>query len=77
MSHTPSQPAWFSMHGAAKYTGFSLSTIRKAIRLSALPAHRVGLGGGRRESVRIRHEDLDAWITGANQSPNQILNPTK
>jgi excisionase family DNA binding protein len=58
-------PGWFSIPGAARYTGFSEPTIRKAIDLGKLPKGKVDLEGtGKKPSVRIKREHLDAWIEG-------------
>jgi len=63
-------PGWFSIDGAAIYTGFSVATIRKAID-QGLPAYRLTLGSeSLRVMVRIRRETLDAWIE-AGSIPNE------
>lgn len=56
------EQAWFSLRDAARYTGFSVSSIRKAVALGHLPKKTVPLSG--QKSVRIRREHLDAWIEG-------------
>jgi len=70
MSHAPITPGWFSIDGAATYTGFSHMTIRKAIA-QGLPASRLTIGEkSMREMVRIKRETLDAWIE-AGTIPNE------
>ncbi|HEY8961686.1 MAG TPA: helix-turn-helix domain-containing protein [Luteolibacter sp.] len=59
---SPIQPGWFSIPGAAKYTGFSVTTIRTAIKLGRFPFHQVPVSG--QKSIRIKREHLDAWIEG-------------
>ena len=56
-------PGWFSIAGAAAYTGLSESSIRKAIDLAHFPARRVAVAeGSNLPLVRIARADLDAWI---------------
>ena len=58
-------PGWFSIPGAAAYTGFSVMSIRTAIELKKFPANSVALtGAGKKQNIRIRREDLDQWIQG-------------
>jgi len=58
-------PGWFSLKGAAVYTGFSVTSIRAAIEAGKFPVRRVEItGSGGKDSVRIRREHLDAWIEG-------------
>jgi hypothetical protein len=55
-------PGWFSIKGAAIYTGFSIPTIRKALG-NGLPASRMKItADSAQEMIRIRREDLDGWI---------------
>ncbi len=62
------QPDWFSIPDACRYTGFSETTIRAAIKAGKFTAYRVEItGAGRKENVRIRRESLDAWIEGQEQ----------
>lgn len=56
------EQGWFSIAGAARYTGFSVSTIRTAIKLGKLPEKKVTVSG--QKSVRLKRADLDAWIEG-------------
>jgi predicted DNA-binding transcriptional regulator AlpA len=64
-------PGWFSIPGAMRYTGFSEASIRDAMKLKLFPVHRVEIHGkGRKQNIRIRREDLDAWITS---TPSQSL----
>jgi len=59
------EPGWFSLAGAAIYTGFSDKALSTAIELGKFPASEVSITGtGARPSVRIRREHLDAWIEG-------------
>ena len=51
---------WFSIQGAAYYTGFSLSSIEKALRLNLFKSRKVKIEGT--HSRRIKREWLDAWI---------------
>ena len=68
MSVKQIQPGWFSIPGACRYTGFSETTIRAAIKAGKFPAYRVEItGAGRKENIRIRRESLDAWIEGQEQ----------
>ena len=58
-------PGWYSLKGAAVYTGFSDWTIRAAMGAGRLPVQRVAItGSGAKDAVRIRREHLDAWIEG-------------
>lgn len=57
------KPGWFSVEGAAQYTGFSTSTIEKGVRTKQLTSRAVKVGGSR-ISRRIKREWLDAWIEG-------------
>ena len=61
-------PGWFSIRGAAEYTGFSVTSIRAAIDLGKFPTREVQLLGDKKTkpNIRIRREDLDAWIQGTN-----------
>ncbi len=62
-SHVPLQ--WLSIPQAARYTGFTTPTVRAAISNGLLKARRVQPSGpGTRASVRIKRDDLDAWIEG-------------
>lgn len=56
------QPGWFSIRGAAVYTGFSESAIRNAAKEGRFPVARVSVRGA--PEPRIRREHLDAWIEG-------------
>jgi hypothetical protein len=59
------EPGWYSLRGAAAYTGFSDKAIRTAVSLGKLPASPVSITGtGKSPSVRIKREHLDAWIEG-------------
>lgn len=60
---TKIQPGWFSIRGAAEYTGFSVTAIRTAIEKNKFPVKRVAItGSGAKDSVRIKREHLDEWI---------------
>lgn len=63
------EQGWFSIRDAARYTGFSVSSIRTALKLGKLPKREVALSG--QKSVRIRREHLDAWIEGKPSTPPQ------
>ncbi len=57
------QPGWFSLRGAALYTGFSVTAIRDAMKSNKFPVRRVNISGsGAMTSARIKREDLDAWL---------------
>ena len=59
------KPGWFSLEGAAIYTGFSVSSIRAAMEENKFPVKRVTIRGtGIKNSSRIKREHLDAWIEG-------------
>lgn len=62
-------PGWYSIDGAAIYTGFSVASIRRAIS-QGLPVSRMTIGNSPREMVRIKRETLDAWIE-AGSIPNE------
>lgn len=63
MSVSNIQPGWFSMRGAAQYTGFTDRSIRTAIESGQLPHSKMSItGNGRRPAIRIRREHLDEWI---------------
>jgi excisionase family DNA binding protein len=47
------------LHDAAAYAGVSESTILRAARRGKLRAYKVGV------LWRLRHADLDAWITAS------------
>lgn len=57
-------PGWFSIRGAALYTGFSVTAIRTAMSKGRFPFHQVEISGGPTKETRIRRDDLDAWIQG-------------
>lgn len=58
-------PGWFSLEGAATYTGFSITSIRAAAAAEKFPVKRVVIrGNGAKDSARIKREHLDAWIEG-------------
>ncbi len=60
------EPGWFSIRGAAIYTGFSVTAIREAMKQNEFPVRRVTItGSGSATSARIKREDLDAWIESA------------
>jgi hypothetical protein len=62
---TKIQPGWFSIRGAAEYTGFSVTAIRTAMGAGKFPVKRVPItGSGAKDSARIKREHLDAWIEG-------------
>jgi excisionase family DNA binding protein len=66
------KPGWFSIEGAAIYTGFSVPAIRTAISAGTLPSYRVTVKAeSRKPSVRIRREDLDRWIFGPTATDRQ------
>lgn len=63
-------PGWFSIEGAAAYTGFSSRSIRSAIKHRLFPYQSVSVTpGSRQQQTRIRREDLDAWIEGRSSAP--------
>lgn len=63
-------PGWFSLKGAAVYTGFSVTALRTALELEKFPARRVAItGSGAKDAVRIKREHLDAWIEGREIPP--------
>lgn len=62
-------PAWFSVKGAAAYTGFSVSSIEAAIREDRFPSRLVKIKGVAK-ARRIKREDLDAWIIGEAAEPS-------
>lgn len=63
--NTHIKPAWLSIPQCAIRSGFTSPTIRKAIKLGVLPHRKIRLDGPQsRASVRVRVEDLDAWIEG-------------
>jgi hypothetical protein len=65
MAQTKIDPGWFSIRGAAEYTGFSVTAIRTAIKEDKFPVSRVTItGSGAKDSARIKKEHLDAWIEG-------------
>lgn len=57
-------PGWYSIAGAAAYTGFSIMSIRRAIALDKFPIREVHLAGKKhsKPNIRIARSDLDAWI---------------
>jgi len=59
-------PGWFSIEGAAIYTGFSVPSIRAAMENKKFPARRVPVtkSDAESKSVRIKRDHLDAWIEG-------------
>lgn len=58
-------PGWYSLRGAAIYTGFHESSIRTAMEAGRFPVfHPEVSPGSRKSSPRIKREDLDAWIEG-------------
>lgn len=60
------EPGWFSLRGAALYTGFSVTAIRKAMAQDKFPVRRVSItGSGSATSARIKREHLDAWLESA------------
>ena len=61
------QPGWFSLKGAAQYTGFSAKSISRAIKAGKLAAREVQVTGTQPQK-RIRRADLDAWIEGGPRS---------
>lgn len=70
MSALHIQPGWFSIPGAARYTGFSISAIRTAIDGGKLPKRVVAVKeGSSKPSIRIKREDLDTWIIGDTTAP--------
>lgn len=73
MSVNSIQPGWYSIEGAATYTGFSVSSIRTAIDEKLFPAKRVKLAGkGSKPNVRIRREHLDRWIEEGPFTPKEV-----
>lgn len=65
MSTRTIQPGWFSIPGACRYTGFSEPSIRAAISRGLLTAREVTISGkGDKPSVRLKREEIDAWIEG-------------
>lgn len=67
------QPGWYSLRGAALYTGFSVTAIRSAMKQGKFPVHRVSISGtGSMTSARIKREHLDAWIES---SPLEVAAP--
>lgn len=65
MARTYIEPGWFSIRGAADYTGFSVTAIRTAMASNKFPVMRVPItGSGAKDSARIKREHLDAWIEG-------------
>ena len=60
------EPGWYSLRGAALYTGFSVTAIREAMKLGKFPVRRVAISGsGSATSARIKREHLDAWLESA------------
>ena len=57
-------PGWFSIRGAAIYTGFSVRSIRLAMEKKRFPVKKVKVSDGPTKETRIAREDLDAWIRG-------------
>lgn len=56
-------PGWFSLEGASVYTGFSITSIRKAMEAGAFEVRSVTItGSGTKDNARIKREHLDAWI---------------
>ncbi len=55
-------PAFMSVETAARYTDLSPSMIRKLLH-QGLPSIRIG------RAVRIRMQDLDAWLTRQGAAP--------
>ena len=55
-------PAFMSVETAARYTDLSPSMVRKLMR-QGLPSIRIG------RAVRIRIQDLDAWLTRQGATP--------
>lgn len=55
------EPGWFSIEGAAVYTGFSSRSIHNAIEAGRITPRRVAVSG-EKKVPRLKREDLDAWI---------------
>ena len=55
------EPGWFSIPGAAVYTGFSVSAIESAVRLGKIQPRPVRIKGTAK-SRRLKRAELDAWI---------------
>lgn len=64
------QGAWFSLKGAAAYTGLSVRTLREWLSHPErpLPCYRVG------GKILLRRAEVDAWLAGFRQVGAQDLN---
>lgn len=69
------QPGWFSIRGAALYTGFSVTAIRMAMSKGRFPFYQVEVSGGPTKETRISREALDAWIQAPYQNPTREHHP--
>lgn len=63
MSEATVQPRYLSLADAARYTGFSIRTLNQLIRERQIPASK--LGSAPQGRVRIRIDDLDAFMASA------------
>lgn len=73
MSVDPTVKAWFSTAEASQYTGFSVSTIERAVASGELPFAQRTRGGPRRFHVR----DLDAFVRGEPTLPLPTVTPAR
>ncbi len=64
----PVLPEWLTVEQAAEWLQVSVKTIRRYIEAGSLPA--VNLGG---RAVRIRRQDLDAWLLTRRIGPGMSL----
>jgi excisionase family DNA binding protein len=55
----PARLQLLTLQQVSETTALSVTTLRRAIRLRRLPAHRVG-----RRALRISEADLQAWLAG-------------
>ncbi len=65
---TPLSPEWLTIEQAARWLQVSTKTIRRYIEAGSLPA--INLGG---RAIRIRRQDLDAWLQTRRIEPGASL----
>lgn len=71
-SYSPDAPAgssaaggYVNYRGAAKYTGLSVSTLRRAVKAGDLPPpYRPKVEGGDSRAALFSHEQLDKYVRG-------------
>ena len=64
-------PAFFSVRGAASFTGLSAKHIRRALKRGEFPCSNVG--GDKRATLRIARRDIEDWFQAhrVNQCPRK------